>query len=146
MGISSRPDTIQWLHWLFLKVNNKSLMITFVIKSGGGGRLEKDCGKIVNKGKAMRQDDLDLFVNRALKRTKGSKWRSRLMWGLSMVKVLIISSNCYLPTSTTMLFSAFRLFRVQAALVPLYCTSLSLLLVSINWDSSDALDASASMM
>lgn len=29
--------------------------------------------KVVNKDKSLRQDDLDLFINRTLKRTYGSK-------------------------------------------------------------------------
>lgn len=40
-------------------------MITFAIKRGE----KKALGKIVNKDKAMRQDDLDLFINRALRKT-----------------------------------------------------------------------------
>lgn len=53
MGISSRLDTIQWLHWLFLKVNNKSLMITFVIKREKEKK-KKKLGKVVNKDKPMQ--------------------------------------------------------------------------------------------
>lgn len=54
MGISSRLDTIQRLYWLFLKVNNKSLMITFVIKREKGRKKKKKLGKVVNKDKPMQ--------------------------------------------------------------------------------------------
>ena len=40
-------------------------MITFVIKTEKKPQL----GKTVNKDKAMRQDDLDLLINRTLKKT-----------------------------------------------------------------------------